>query len=80
MINMRRGWLRLASKEKPVADIILNPKIGTGLPYMFRIVMSGLYQKISRSSKALLPDYGCLLFVPKLIFLVTVERARRSKS
>ena len=68
-------------KGKPVADIIiLNPKLGTGLPYMFRIVMSGLYQKISRSSKALLPDYGCLIFVPKLIFLAIVERARRSKS
>ena len=80
MINMRRGWLRLASKEKPVVDIILNPELGTGLPYMFRIVMSGLYQKISRSSKALLPDYGCLIFGPKLIFLVIVERARRFKS
>ena len=42
--------------------------------------MSVLYQKISRSSKALLPDYGRLLFGPKLLFLVIVERARRFKS
>ena len=39
-----------------------------------------ILQNTFRPSKALLPVYTRLLLVPKLLFLVTVERAQRSKS